>query len=135
MREREREIRHLLYVCKFGDAVNSGQATRCRDINVVRDSLVKRSGEIYFVGTVTGCSRICRIHIQYIYTRTVYICIYMYMYTAHDGVDQPCYVISRLYPSQPGPNRFPKDTASSIVENSGVDLQIITALKAMLEKP
>lgn len=36
------------------------------------------------------------------------------MYTAHDGVDQPCYVISRLHPSQPGPNRFPKDTASLI---------------------
>lgn len=52
------------HVRKFGDAVNSGQAMRCRDINVVWSSLLKQPGEIYF-GTVTRCSRICR---MYVYT-------------------------------------------------------------------
>lgn len=83
--EGEREIglrqmkRH--YVRKFGDAVNSGQAMRCRDINVVWSSLLTRCGEIYFAGTVTRCSRICR----------MYVCVYS---TAINYV-----TLSRLYPS------------------------------------
>lgn len=79
--DRTKVDEEVLHVRKFGDAVNSGQAMRYRDINVVWSSFLKRrSGEIYFVGTVTKCSRICR----------------MYVYTAR----QSTYVtLSRLYPS------------------------------------
>lgn len=69
----------IIHVRKFGDAVNSGQATnalpryqRCRGW-----SLVKRSGGIYFVGTVTGCPHICHIYIHMYAYMWIYTCTYI----------------------------------------------------------
>lgn len=59
------EMRRHHYVRKFGDAVNLGQAMRCRDINAVWSDLSSNSPEESTSSeTVTRCSHICGMYVH-----------------------------------------------------------------------